>query len=295
MKNLLKISLILFLTTSVFGQMKPMMGTQVNIAHPLSSFVGFWPMLEGSGNKVFDLSGNGQTATEQTDSVWLPGKFGSCRYFSGDDYLNVAALQSLIDLPTTYNFTLIFWFNRSNNENDKVAIGWEGADDLLFYPNDQALGDGGTRIYWRDKGGTLIDENGADLSNEWHQFAFVCRATNDHEVYRDAVSVGTDNDAGASSGFTSFNIGTFASGGSQEMEGLLDHVSVYPRALSASEIALLYREPFCMFKEGLPVSQMYSYAAPPAGEGQVIFIQMSAIPLILIITLASVLSIKWKK
>jgi hypothetical protein len=65
-------------------------------------------------------------------------------------------------------------------------------------------------------------------------------------------------------------------------DGVIEYVYIYERALSAFEIRQLWQKPFCMFKEDLPVSMMYSYAAAAPPSGQVIFIQMSAIPLILI-------------
>ena len=57
----------------------------------------------------------------------------------------------------------------------------------------------------------------------------------------------------------------------REFEGLIDNVVYWNRALTASEIALLYREPFCMFEQdpielwsaatlGAPVGFAYSQA-----------------------------------
>ena len=43
--------------------------------------------------------------------------------------------------------------------------------------------------------------------------------------------------------------------------GTFDTVTVYNRALSASEIQQLYREPFSFMQGDLPVTQMYEYAA----------------------------------
>ena len=71
-------------------QQKPLMGWPLDYDSGPADFVAAWFMLEGTGNKVFDLSGNGNTGTEQVDSVWQPGKFGLCSYFSGDEYIVVA-------------------------------------------------------------------------------------------------------------------------------------------------------------------------------------------------------------
>ena len=43
-----------------FGQIKPNLGIPINWGNPLANgLVGYWPMLEGTGNTVQDLSGNG--------------------------------------------------------------------------------------------------------------------------------------------------------------------------------------------------------------------------------------------
>ena len=57
----------------------------------------------------------------------------------------------------------------------------------------------------------------------------------------------------------------------------VDNLSIYNRILHPSEIALLYREPFCMV-EREPI-ELWVIEEPPTG-GQVIMIQMSMIPLI---------------
>jgi hypothetical protein len=64
--------------------------------------------------------------------------------------------------------------------------------------------------------------------------------------------------------------------------GNIDMAILYDRALSPSEMALHYREPFCMVGASWDWALYGAVAAPPTG-GQVIMIQMTAIPAFLIL------------
>jgi len=295
MRHLL-ICLSLFLTTTCFGNVnvKPLPGMPfVNRTHPLSrGLVGLWLFNEGSGNKVFDLSGNGNIGT--FNNIWTPSKFGSGLLFANGKYVNCGNNSTL--KPGAGNFSAFAWvrFDSSGSTyqvvlskiNNNTFPGFyirlaESTMKITF-----AIGDGvnsasaysGTIIYgtWYqvgivvDKGSTtglkaIVNGNiigtanptaVGDIDNDL-AFVFACRA--------------------ASSPY--YNV-----------LGVIDNALYFNRALSSSEIALLYREPFC-FMQGAPVP-MYAEEAPPAGGGQVIMIQMTAIPLaaILSITLALVFS-----
>jgi hypothetical protein len=54
--------------------LKPIRGLQLNKSHPLArGLVGCWLLNEGTGHKVFDLSGNSNTATTLANSAppWI--------------------------------------------------------------------------------------------------------------------------------------------------------------------------------------------------------------------------------
>ena len=153
-----------------------------------------------------------------------------------DDHLTINSADSLRDLPATYDFTVCFWFNSDGATTDNGAFSWSGTDDLVFYPNDSNIGSGGVRVFWRDLGGNIIDQNGTDRTGAWHHFTFVSRASDDHEAYFDGVSADTSSSTGSAGPFTSVFIGTF---GTQNFNGQLDDVRVYDRALSDTEIETL--------------------------------------------------------
>ena len=66
-------------------------------AGPLDVLAGWWPMYEGSGQVVHDLSGNGNHGTlgatagkDDSDPTWIKGLFfGSALRFDGNDFVRV--------------------------------------------------------------------------------------------------------------------------------------------------------------------------------------------------------------
>jgi len=91
--------------------------------------VGYWSFDEGSGNKVYDKSGNGNDGTllpSGSGPVWTTGKFGSALSFDGvDDYVTSMPTYSLNDAALHY--TVAIWFKGSmQNEYWKGIVGKPG-------------------------------------------------------------------------------------------------------------------------------------------------------------------------
>lgn len=300
MKKLLKIFLVLCLTTTAFSQYKPILGRQVNLAHPLAPTAG-WLFNEGSGNKVFDLSGNGYDLTFNAagNVSWTSGKFGPALNFPGvlNDYIS-GTIPELYRKPKTF----VAWISREEYSNAHVIF---SIGDVASDSSPQTLvriqaGAAKTLGAFGDVTGNgydYLDGTRAIADASWHQIVFVdrCDGAQAYHLYLDGIEctysegvpnnyqdyTDTANTLWLGTGYNNF-----------EHEGLIDHFLIYDRELINSEIALLYQEPFCFMQEDMSVAQMYSYGAPPPSGGQLIIIQMSAIPLILIITLFSILRIK---
>lgn len=285
MKRLLKISLLLFLTTSAFGQMKPMLGTQIDISHPLSDFVGFWPMWEGSGNKVFDLSGNGNDISLVHDPTWVGGKFGSSLLFDGtNDYGSVSS--EFIDIIETSNaFTVVAWVLNTNLTTDSsVASQWGTTNQFQLWMDTGGAGDGYVFIVSGNEGNAMTSSDSINAKvNTWQQVV----ASWDG-IYASIYIDGLFDNSQWAGAAQIMNSSTELMGiGSEEGDrvsrgwpGNIDHILFYNRALSPSEVALLLREPFCMFDEE-DIALMAVEAAPAPSGGQVIIIQMTSIPFII--------------
>ncbi len=277
--------LLLCITASAIAQFqqKPMLGVPISSTHPLGTggggLVAAWFFLEGSGNTVFDLSGNNSTGTEQQDSVWVPGKYGHARFFSGNDCITVPDNPSQ-DLTGPH--TIIIYAKPSTLAADEYAFfiakrGGSGGNYQAYARNDDTLG---RRIlsYWN--GTTVIQAAAAAdfVDNVWQQFGFVHDGTNIN-FYLDGILKDTQAEALGTAKRETLYIN--CDSGVAYGKSTIDHILIYNRALSPSEVDLLLREPFCMFvKDNIA---MMAVEAPAPTGGQVIMI--TSLPWILSIPL----------
>jgi len=242
MRKFPTIFLLLLLTSSVFGQwsgMKPMLGRQANRAHPLAPDADCLLMNEGSGNKVSDLSGNGNNGTLVNDTHFVTGKFGGALEFDGTgDYVTVAD-NPTIDLAGS--FTILVWIKPGDITTQQRIV----AKNLAYYfeINTSKLR---TYCYGLSAPG-YHSSNGAPTINVWQQVA----VTYDGTAIRFYFNGISDGSAVATTGSVTNTANALTFGGvgiGQPYLGQIDHAMIYNRALSASEIALLYRKPFCFME-----------------------------------------------
>jgi len=244
---------------------KPPLGSRPYKGHRLSrGLVGFWLMNEGSGNKVFDLSGNRNHGTLiGTAPSWSPGNFGTSVYLPGtDEYINCGPSANAVDSQP--GLTVIAWVQTTQASSgrefivskyggvgdDVFELEWDTGEDIkIFVRNaaqDYAVG---------EYVGTFLTDG------LWHQLVGTYDGAN-VRVYVDSVVGGT---VGSLTGLTGSNatsnltLGAVRDGAGYFFDGIIDHVMIYNRALSASEIALLYREPFCMFKDPAEIALLGGY------------------------------------
>ena len=228
--------------------LKPTRGLRLNKSHTLTrGLVSLWLMNEGSGNKVFDLSGNGNIGTLKVNTHFVPGKYGSALDFDGisGDYVDFA---EKFKFNSNDEFTVSISFNSAQEtgvvqaiigKRRAIAGSW-----ALWY-----IGSGGL-LYFELNGDTVLREQisvAGVSANAWHYVSITYKNTV-MKIYVDGVL----KDEGAYTDSGNFDNNLFAIGKSPSSTsyflGLVDHGMIYNRALSASEIALLYREPFCVFE-----------------------------------------------
>jgi len=284
-----KLLFIFLLTTMAFGQFaphqKPSLGLQINRGHPLArGLVGCWLFNEGSGNKVFDLSGNGNHLDTITGTVnWSSGKYGSCLYFPSAGQHHIATSKNVpLSLQGDASVSVVSWVKRTKNAYDDIICAWgaRSADDMFWLA---LVSTDEVRLAFY--GDDLTTTTSPISANQWYQIVATYDAvSNLQTIYVDGQYV-TSRSTGDAETFVAspFYVGGFSGYNTCFDGGYIDNILVYNRALSASEIALLYREPFCMFEQDNVA--LYYQEPPPAGGGQVIMIQMTCIPLIFILTL----------
>ena len=239
---------------------KPLSGDLLDYGEPLSDgLVGFWLFNEGSGNKVFDLSGNGNTGSLIADTHFVPGKFGSALDFDGTgDYVE----KSNPSFKDATRGSISLWFRLGNvgdassevllslsnagSADDEFTIQWIGgvSDFIRLY-----MTLNGTAVLRLETSGTITDSN-------WHHYAITSDGSTVKAYIDGSIQILTET-IGSNTGqwfADATDADTLSMGIVQrnvnlgDFTGQIDHTMFYNRALSASEIALLYQEPFRMIR-----------------------------------------------
>ena len=245
MKKLL-IILLLFLTTTAYGQQKPMLGQQVDWTK--TDAVAIWLLNEGAGPVVYDLSLNGNDGTFVNTPTWESGPDGSIiSIVQGDnDYIN-CGVSSIFDI--TGAITIIAYVKGDNVSNGRILskgenganhgylLGMTGSNGALRIGDNAGFVNGQIPNYSRDKFYTIAgtyDGSGTAAG---------------YKLYSDGVDV-TGAESGTANGFQVTTqpliIGGELDDGAFEWPfgGDIGFVYLYNRALTASEIVDLYEDSF---------------------------------------------------
>lgn len=172
--------------------------------------------VDHTGNHTFGITG---TLTN------IAGPIGRANSFVTTDRLSNAD-AALRDILTTYDTTVSVISRGAAYAANQAVLSWSGADDFVLYPLDNTAGNS-ARTFWRDIGG--IDGTVEALANTWIWNDFTTRASNDHELYTNGLSVGTASGTGTAGPFTTFFIGGF---GSQNWDNDIAQVIVWKTARS---------------------------------------------------------------
>src|SRR3989344_4707522 len=214
-------------------------------AAPTSGLVGYWNLDEGPGTTAADSSGSGNTGTLTNGPTWTTGKVGSgALSFDGvNDGVNLGTPNSL---NITGAVTVSAWINyRTASLHEAIAVHADGGADfggqqyMLTMRSSTAVGfavNNGTAL--------LISSNGTVSPNTWYHVVGTYNGVDTTKLYINGVQ--TDSDISA--GFGALNniptqkigIGAAIQNNRGYLDGLLDEVRVYNRALSASEVTELY-------------------------------------------------------
>lgn len=293
MKKITIFAIILLITISAFGQLrqKPMHGLQVNGAHSLSKgLVGCWLFNEGAGWKYNDSSGNGNHGTQTAAFFsWVGGKLGSAIRSPGSQNSRIV-VPNTPELRGFSQVSVSVWVKVSVNTSGGIIGDWN-ADScgwLLYYSAS------GTKIGFAIKNVAedgVYSFTGAVSLNTWYHVVGTYDGVN-VRIYLDSVLISTQPQTGlVNTALGPANDIWIGGYGSNELAGDIDNIMVYNRTLSALEVALDFREPFCMFEMADIALMEVAIPAPTVG-GQVIIISKAAIPFILVL---SVILIKRRK
>ncbi len=217
--------------------MKPVLGTQLDMKHPLNKgLVGCWEMNERAGLVASDISSYKNNCTlSGVDRV--PGKFGNC--VSLDDDPDGITIDNDISLLFTTEASLIMTIKLNSN----IPSGPSKTGIEYFYTasNDSHYPwvDGGIYLNTFRNGSRITVGNIGIDKSKWHMIAITTSpGANNWKFYQNAVEYYSATGQSTVTMDSTQYIGK--SGGAHSLDGLIDKVRIYNRALTASEIMELY-------------------------------------------------------
>ncbi|KKM06453.1 hypothetical protein LCGC14_1743750, partial [marine sediment metagenome] len=187
--------------------------------------------------------------------------------------------STLVGMP---QLTILVW--AKNNKTFIDATGGElifskagsGTPDsyIIYWAMDEAYG---CQI---DTGGGLKTHEPGDKmqDTEWHQYGLHYNGATLSVIFDGVIKSGGTAVTGLIASNAGHSLGIGGEGTNASWDGLIDHAVMWGRALTSNEVALLYREPFCMFEKDNIA--LMAVEAPAPGGGQVIMI--TSLPLLFI-------------
>ncbi len=231
----------LFAENNWWGQAGGPVATEIYDGAPLDTgLVGNWTFDEGSGTTAYDRSGNGNNGILTNGPTWTTGQLGGALSSGGNAYVNVPDSNSL-DLPDTLTVSLwlkptALYVGYAINPIQK----WTNTADanyVLYYFGTTGGGLIGKTIFYANRGGAwgAIGSTGyTPALGSWVQIVLSYNSISGGQMYVNGVPFGS----GGGTGTLLTNNVPLQLG---KVVGLIDDVRIYNRALSASEIAELYR------------------------------------------------------
>ena len=227
---------------------------------PAGGLVLFSIMNEGSGNKVFDLSGNGHGGTFQNTPIWTPGKYGTAIDFDSGDTINCG---NNVDVTVPFTFVCSFKSDDVTQtymlaSTKKTTNAYNGAN---LYHNASKIslqyGDGvGTGSAARR---TFVSDDTISTGEWVHVVGTVLSSTTCRISINGKSSTYTTSGSGDALANGDFPciIGQFHDSNPLNYVGEISHLFIYDREFTDSEASLLYQKPFCMVQKRTVLLQVF--------------------------------------
>jgi prepilin-type N-terminal cleavage/methylation domain-containing protein len=224
-------------------------GSDLFIPSPHSGLVGYWSFDEGTGTIAYDLSGYGNDGTLNnfnftTTSGWTTGKIGKALIFDGsDDWVRVSNSPSL---DINKNISVFAWVNRSRIVDWERILGkfyWSGGSTGSWNLN---LGQGYLICEFNINGTWIYASAPAGTNNATSTWYFVGCVYDGSRLYNYVNGELKATSIIASGNITTTTyplaIGATSNGTAIQnvIQGIIDEIRIYNRALSDSEIKYLY-------------------------------------------------------
>ena len=227
-------------TAGAYGMPENYQFLVVNPIFNENGLVGSWHLNEGAGTTAYDNSGNGNNGTLVNGPTWVDGKFGKALQFDGsDDYVQYP--KAVCDaVQAAQKVTISLWFKWNALATNRVlVIGADGAGYYL-HTNSSDATKIDFEIYYSGSWYKLTSATSVSAGVWYHIVAtwdgsimklYFNGAQDPNTLARTAMS---DR---ASSGDRTFS----SLSSSYVINGVMDDVRIYNRALSAEEVLALYQ------------------------------------------------------
>ena len=186
----------------------------------------------GSGTTWTDLSGNGNNGTLVNGVGYSGDNLGSLSFDGTNDVIATSYGPQLND------FTVIAWFKSTGPNLSYDRIVDKG------YINGIWIGRNGTTP--NSWGGGVLEVNAPNgryitlQDGNWHMIAFMRQGTT-HTIYGDGITNSVSGTVSSSAlSTTTFAFGNWSGVNQEQFSGNIAQVSIYNRALTATEIAQNY-------------------------------------------------------
>jgi hypothetical protein len=202
---------------------------------PDQGLVAHWAFDEGSGTQAMDSTGNGVNASLFGGVKWTAGKFGGAAAFDGvNDYAQTAAA----DFGLSSETTLSLWVHPDPSSTEQMLF---GRGDFVYPVHLYLQGDVIRSSIRTSNGSNHLTGSATLTAGQWNHVA-VTYQPGQRRIYVNGsldVENAPTGDLILSGGTNSF-MGRLPSGASGYLDGRLDDVRIYDRALSAEEVANLF-------------------------------------------------------
>ena len=185
--------------------------------------IGWWKLDEGSGDTAIDSSGNGSDITLQ-NSMWEDGLFGGAVHFRGVGYGSIGSFNYSDNAITVCAFVWHDAFKSGQVERyvtmaPEVAVIRKEADGRLHF---YIKTDGNLRHLWVSD--VLTEGRWYHVAGTWDGLT--------QRLYIDSVEIASQTPGGVLGDTSSVVV----SSGDEPLNGTLDEIRIYSRALMEQEI-----------------------------------------------------------
>jgi hypothetical protein len=213
----------------------------------LDSLSGWWPMYEGRGQVVHDLSGNGNhgvlgstSGADDNDPTWIRGwLFGSALRFDGNDFVRIPSSPELAPAQ----MTLSLWVRSSGSPGTFRYIVGKGASACSNSAYALTTSHNGGLIFYIWDGGAPRNSGLADASQiwngRWHHVAGTYDGRN-ARLFIDGTEVSTGSSVTVPIDYDTTTTGDAGIGGylgtcDLFYTGDIDQVALFSRALPVDQ------------------------------------------------------------